>query len=110
MHDAIVIGGGPGGLYAARQLSNDGFDVVVLEEHGNIGQPVHCTGVLGAEAYGEFDIPRAAILNELKTARFFSPGGLTFSYTTDRTEAIVVDRAIFDDCLRRDAEAAGATV
>jgi len=110
MHDVIVVGGGPGGLYTATLLARSGFDVVVVEEHAAAGQPVHCTGVLAAEAFAEFGLSRASILNPLSTARFFSPSGLSISYTTPTTEALVVDRAMFDQNLFDMALAAGARV
>ncbi len=110
MHDVVVVGGGPGGLYSATLLARQGFDVLALEEHGTTGEPVHCTGVLAAEAFGEFGLSRDAILNPLSTARFFSPSGLTISYTTPTVEALVVDRARFDRGLHALARGAGAAV
>jgi len=110
MHDVLVVGGGPGGLYTATLLARHGFDVVVLEEHGTPGEPVHCTGVLAVEAFDEFGLSRASILNTLSTARFTAPSGLSISYTTPGTEALVVDRALFDQDLHRLARKAGATV
>src|ERR1051326_6307196 len=110
MHDVVIIGAGPGGLYAARELAASGFDVTVLEEHSQIGTPVHCTGILGANAYTEFDLPKNAILNELRTARFYSPFGQTFEYTPERIEAVVLDRKLFDDTLHQQAVRAGATI
>ncbi|HES58575.1 MAG TPA: NAD(P)/FAD-dependent oxidoreductase, partial [Firmicutes bacterium] len=45
MHDVIVIGGGIAGLSCAWKLSNDGLDVLVLEEKsvagGNIRTEEH---------------------------------------------------------------------
>jgi digeranylgeranylglycerophospholipid reductase len=106
--DVIIVGGGPGGLTAATSLARRGFDVVILEEHTEVGVPVHCTGVLAHEAVAELDLPRESILNPLSTARFFSPSGRDISYTTPTTEALVIDRATFDRRLACDAVSAGA--
>jgi geranylgeranyl reductase family protein len=108
--DIAVVGGGPGGLLASLRLARRGFDVAVLEEHDEIGRPVHCTGILAADAFDEFDLSRAAVLNELRTARFCSPAGEWISYTTPQLEALVVDRAIFDRDLANAALAAGVRV
>lgn len=110
MHDIAIIGGGPGGLYAAHQLALRGFDVVVFEEHPVAGDPVHCTGVLGLEAFNEFDISRDAILNSLRTAQFFGPSGASIDYSTPQVEAVVVDRRTFDASLFERARQAGARV
>jgi digeranylgeranylglycerophospholipid reductase len=110
MHDVAIIGGGPGGLYTALVLARRGFDVAVFEEHGAAGDPVHCTGVLAVDAFDEFDIPRAVILNALETARFFGPSGQSISYTPPQVEAVVVDRRAFDERLCAQATAAGARV
>ena len=73
-----------------------------------MGEPVHCTGVLAAEAFDELDAPRECILNPLTTARFFSPSGTSFAYTTPRAEAVVIDRCVFDRILAQRAVEAGA--
>jgi geranylgeranyl reductase family protein len=97
-------------LLAARRLALRGLDVVVLEEHASIGDPVHCTGILAREAFREFGLSSAAVLNELTTARFLSPAGHQFVHRTRGVEAVVVDRAAFDARLADDARQAGARI
>ena len=109
-YDALIVGGGPAGLYTARRLAEAGFAVVVCEEHAAIGEPVHCTGVLSVDAFDEFDLPRTAILNPLTTVRFVSPAGLQVSYSPPTLQAVVIDRAAFDGALAAKATAAGAEI
>lgn len=110
MLDVVVIGGGPGGLSVARSLAALGRTVTVLEEHDTVGTPVHCTGVLAADAIGALNLPAEAVLNPLATVKFVAPSGHSFEYTTATTEAIVIDRAKFDAALASRAELAGATM
>jgi geranylgeranyl reductase family protein len=108
VRDVAIIGGGPAGLTTARVLAARGHDVVVLEEHAQIGVPVHCTGVLGADAFEEFDIPTGAILGTAHVATFVAADGSTVSVDAERAKAVVVDRAVFDQGLADASRAAGA--
>ncbi len=110
MLDVAIIGGGPGGMSAARHLAAGGWSVTVFEEHDSVGLPVHCTGVLAEDAIRDLDVPRDVVLNALSTVRFVAPAGHSFEYTTATTEAIVIDRAAFDGALAAKAVAAGARV
>ena len=108
--DVIVVGGGPAGLLAARDLAAAGFTATVLEEHERIGVPVHCTGVLGVDAFDELDLPRSTILHTAHAARFVSADGSSLVIDHDRVQAAVVDRAAFDESLAASAFAAGAEI
>ncbi len=110
MHDVLIAGGGPAGLYAARELARAGADVVVFEEHATVGEPVHCTGVLAPEAFDEFRIPNDSVLNSLRTVEFHAPSGERVTHSTPQPEAVVVDRARFDSDLADLAIAAGAAI
>ena len=107
-YDALIVGGGPGGLYTAWRLAHGGFRVLVCEEHPSIGVPVHCTGVLGADSFDEFELPRETVLNPLPTIRLVSPTGLEIRYTPADVQAVVIDRGLFDGTLADWARASGA--
>ena len=108
MRDVAIVGGGPAGLTVARALASSGHDVIVLEEHAEIGVPVHCTGVLGFDAFEEFDLPRDAILSTAHVARFIAADGSDVAVDAERAKAAVVDRARFDQALAMSSRSAGA--
>jgi geranylgeranyl reductase family protein len=108
--DALIVGGGPGGLFMAARLAERGVRTLVCEEHGRVGDPVHCTGVLSADSFSRFDLPDSATLNQLSAVRFVSPGGIPVDYTTASPLATVIDRPAFDRSLADRALAAGAEI
>lgn len=110
MRDVVVIGAGPAGSITARILAEAGRDVLVLEEHDVIGAPVHCTGLLGFDAFDEFDLPRDLILGRAGAARLWGAAGRSVMVHSERVEAAVIDRARLDRTLARRAEHAGAEV
>ena len=110
MHDVVIIGGGPAGLFAGARLAAAGFRTALLEEHASVGEPVHCTGVLAADAFDEFNLSRRSLLNQLTTARFHSPAGHEISYSGDRVEAVVIDRRAFDQDLLERATSEGVVI
>jgi digeranylgeranylglycerophospholipid reductase len=108
--DVVIVGGGPGGLFLAARLALKGVRTLLFEEHARVGDPEHCTGVLSANSFHEFDLPRGAMLNELTRVRFVSPGGIAVEHATPSPLAIVIDRPVFDRELADRAVAAGAEV
>ncbi len=110
VRDVVVIGGGPAGSMAARRLAERGHDVVLVEEHHTSGVPVHCTGLLGDDAFDEFDLPRQTILGFASAARFWAGDGGSVLVASERVKAAVIDRALFDQDMSRKAIAAGVDV
>lgn len=94
----------------ARGLADQGHDVVLLEEHQETGLPVHCTGLLGAEAYDEFDLPHQTILGRASAAQFWGADGTSVRVQSERVQAAVIDRAGLDQWLAARAADAGAEI
>ncbi len=106
--DLLVVGGGPSGLTFASAVSRKA-DVVVLEEHDTIGQPVQCTGLVTPRVV-EMAGAKGTILNRLKGGNFHFPGNQVAEVRAKSTKAVVVDRAAFDQACASRAEDRGATI
>lgn len=105
-----MIGAGPAGLMTARAVAADGHAVLLLEEHPEVGAPVHCTGLIGIDAFGELSLPRGPIRAVIRRARFHGPRGEVIAVEADHIEAAVVDRGIFDAALAEETVARGAVL
>jgi geranylgeranyl reductase family protein len=109
-YDVLVVGAGPAGSTTAERLATAGFDVAVLEEHAVIGEPVDCTGVVGAEAFEAFDLPRGIVVGSVDAITIHSPGGIPATYQATDPLAYIVERAELDRTLATRAKDAGATL
>ncbi len=110
--EVAVVGGGPAGLIAARELASKGLQVKVFEEHPNIGTTNHCAGFLSVEGLKRIGVkPDLKFLrHEIKGGMAFAPDGTGIRITSNRTRAYIVDRAIFDRFLAEAAMDAGAEI
>lgn len=108
MYDVMIVGAGAAGNYIAYKLAGLGYKVIVFEEHEKIGQPVQCTGIIGAECFERFPLFDAAVLGEVSSAKLFSPSGRELRIWRDSVQAYIVDRAAFDQALAGKAQQQGA--
>lgn len=113
MHDVAIVGGGPAGLLTARHCAESGLDVVVFEEHAEIGTPTHCTGIVSLETAALAKIPDEIVLGRLGRARLVSPGGGSCEViwtASGNEEILVLDRGRLDRDLAEQAQRAGAVI
>jgi geranylgeranyl reductase family protein len=108
--DVAIVGGGPAGCFLGKLLAQKGLEVAIIEEHGEIGNPVCCAGIVGASGLKELGVrPGRWVLERLKRAVIFPPSGEPVEIGRGKLEAFVVDRTEFDRSLETEAAEAGAT-
>lgn len=109
--DAVVVGGGPCGSFAALNLAKHGVSTIVFEEHGEVGIPSHCPGhmsIKGLKHLGLYPLSKEIIENEFYGAVFHSPKGKSFSIRFSQPVTYTVDRVLFDDYVAKMAQNIGA--
>jgi digeranylgeranylglycerophospholipid reductase len=103
--DVLVVGGGPIGGIAAEGIARSHLSTMILEEHKSIGQPEHCAGLISLNGCRRLGItpPKRLILNGVRGATIFSPGGEKLTVERSQIQAYVVDRVSLDRYLIENA-------
>ena len=108
--DVIIVGAGPTGGRTATHLASLGHNVLMLEEHTEIGRPFQCAGLVTPKAMQEvglFD----SVLEEVDGARIHGPSGTLVPVGTDgKLRTYVVCRKKFDQGVVQQGMQAGATL
>ncbi|RLE48208.1 MAG: hypothetical protein DRJ31_07690 [Candidatus Methanomethylicota archaeon] len=108
--DLVVIGAGPSGLLTALEAVSGGGEVIVLEEHEEVGVPDHCAGLVSLRGLKALDIPGNYVKNYVKGANIYSPSGVKLRVFKDEYQAAVIDRVLFDKALAKLAEKKGVRI
>ena len=105
--DVLVVGAGPAGSTVADRLSRRGHSVLVIEEHGRVGYPVQCAGLVSRRVLELAHAPEV-VRRSVHGASVFSPQLRSISFRAPEPKAFVIDRAGLDIALADRAAKAGA--
>jgi len=107
-YDCIIIGAGPAGSMAALILAKNKHNVLLIEKHKEVGQPLCCAEAIspkGISICGE--VKPAWISSVIHKILLVSPSGkeLKFSYPN---AGLILNRKLFDKELALKAQSLGA--
>ncbi|MEM3361734.1 MAG: NAD(P)/FAD-dependent oxidoreductase [Candidatus Anstonellaceae archaeon] len=98
MMDFHVVGAGPAGLFAALAAAKNSANVIVSEEHKDIGLPVHCSGLISVSGFEELNKIvkyKKIIINKIYCAKIYTKNNyLEIKYHSPK--AYLVDRREID--------------
>jgi len=110
-HDAIVVGGGPAGLVAARAIARKGFRVAVLERERHLGVKP-CGEAVSKETLEDASVTPAGdfVAQEIKGALVYAPNGKSVSIKGESGAGCILNKALFLQHLASGAVEAGADI
>ena len=93
--DLAIIGASIAGNYLAYLLSKSNLQIVVIEEHKDIGLPFQCAGIISQKLSLLIELPEDIVLNRVKTAKIINPSG-NFIKLSGNERPYVIDRIALD--------------
>ena len=111
-YDVVIAGGSVAGLLCAREISSNGFSVLVIEEDYEIGTPEHCGGLVSIAGLAELGvIPfRKTFDHMIDSAEITSPNGNSFTINSKKQKVIEISRRELDKQIAFQAQKNGAEI
>ena len=110
--DVVIAGGSVAGLLSAREISSNGFSVLVVEEDYEIGTPEHCGGLVSIAGLEELGIIpfRKTFDHLIETAQISAPDGNSFDINSKKQKVIEISRRELDKQIAFQAQKNGAVI
>ncbi len=105
--DVLVIGAGPGGGNAALHSARNGLNTILIEDHSEIGTPVHCGECISDIACDnlKLELPAHVISKRVHGIRVIFPDGTAKKLTE---EGYVLEKHLFERWIAEEAVSEGA--
>jgi digeranylgeranylglycerophospholipid reductase len=94
-YDICIVGASIAGNYLCYLLSNTNLNIVVIEEHKEVGIPLQCAGIVSQKLNKIIKLPKEIVLNRVNVARIVSPDG-RFVKLSGNEKPYIIDRTALD--------------
>jgi geranylgeranyl reductase family protein len=110
--DVVIAGGSIAGLTFAAEAAKRGLSVLVAEEHGEIGEPEKCDGLVSLHGLKQYNHPPRpeVVQNEIVSGVIHSPLDKRLSIEAAALDVVVLDRSAYDNQVADEARANGAKI
>lgn len=111
-YDVVIAGGSIAGLLCAREVAEQGFSVLVIEEDYEIGTPEHCGGLVSLAALQELGVvPLAKTFDHIiESATIHAPNGESFTINSKKQKVVEISRRELDKQIAHQAQKNGAKI
>lgn len=111
-YDVIIVGAGPAGSVAAREIAEAGLDVLLIEKDREVGVPVRCAeGVRYSKLIKFMPPDQIPISTHIMGIRVIAPNQNMINWTASRFGGVcVLERSLFDKELAYRAGSSGANI
>ncbi len=108
-YDALIVGGGPAGSKVAKIISENGFSVLIVEEHREIGRPIQCSGLVSKRVLELSETGKKSVLMPIRRAEVICED-VRLSMESPDDRVFLIDRSVFDKEMVKNALRKGADI
>ena len=110
--DVVVAGGSIAGLTFAAEAAKKGLSILVAEEHGEVGEPEKCDGLVSLRGLKQYNYPPRpeVVQSEIVSGVIHSPLGKHFAVDATALDVVVLNRSAYDKQVADEARASGAEI
>ncbi|MBY9006797.1 MAG: NAD(P)/FAD-dependent oxidoreductase [Candidatus Lokiarchaeota archaeon] len=101
--DICIIGASIAGNYLGYLLYHSNLNIIIIEEHKNVGLPFQCAGIVSKKLSKLINLPENIILNRVKIAKLVSPSNKSLRLYGNE-EPFIVDRIALDQLFYKKLE------